>query len=1101
MKKLLLLLIPFLFLKLNAQEDKGFLGIKNFGQEDFKSQLQNFIVKESGDHIIYIGNKEGLLEYRGGTWRKHQLPNLNDVTSIEIGPNGVIYVGGVEEFGYFSADTLLDNEYHLNVNLRYISLRDKLDSSIQNIGKIFSIGIHDGHIYYISDHSIFIWDGKTLVVRKSELKYRGIINYKGQLYIKLDQLGLQRIAGENFIQIKGIDKIMLIKETGDLDEQGKPKKIKVPKITAKIPFDAHWDLVYLKNSGFFLFQIKDDKVELKRPKVKPYEFPPYIDVTDVENIGNHNIAVSSSNGGIFILDYNLQLIRIINSKSGLTGNGVNDILFDHQHHLWAAREQGISRIKLEDNIETYEPKNSGYTGIIEAINRFNGDLYLISSSGGGFFKLHKPDQKGLPSSFNKIVDSLVKKPCYDAITFEMMGQKRMVIITYDDVVEMNEKGEFYKISPAIGWKLLQDKMDPARVWVGLDNGLASIYFDGEHFLWEGKVPGVNQQCRRMAQDNDGTLWAGSNLSDVVRIQNIQFVDHKIEKLDIKSFDEQDGLPDDNVINPKLIHGKIVFTTGLGIFNFNDKKSKFELDLRFKKFLNLMDPVKGKQCHRMVEDTDGNIWISSKNTDETRVQIYKLTLKRDSNIYNPLLVYEAKGVGEIFNSIFQDDGHMWFGSVSSLVNFSNLYQNKDIPLFTNHIHLVLGGNDTVFSGFVYYQDSLYTNQPANSISIIPYRNNTITFKYSSLLRNNEEGNSYSYQLEGFDDQWSEWSPRNEERFTNLSEGTYTFNVRVKDKMGNISSTISYRLRIEPPWYRTIWAYISYFLFFVAFVWGAINVSTRSLKKIIREATAEIQEQKDELEEKNQNILDSIHYAKRIQEAVTPKESQMTKYFPEHFVLWRPRDIVSGDFYWMMNKNNKTILAAADCTGHGVPGAFMSIMGISFLNQIANMPEVQNAADALNHLRHNVISSLNTEGSQTDTKDGMDISLCVYDFEEMVMEFSGAYNPLYMVRDGEITVVKADRMPVGVHDRMGNSFTNSKFTMMKGDVYYILSDGYVDQFGGPKGKKFMTKRFKNLILDIHKLPMAEQSRLLEEELLKWRGDIEQVDDIIIIGVRIV
>jgi len=406
-----------------------------------------------------------------------------------------------------------------------------------------------------------------------------------------------------------------------------------------------------------------------------------------------------------------------------------------------------------------------------------------------------------------------------------------------------------------------------------------------------------------------------------------------------------------------------------------------------------------------------------------------------------------------------------------------------------------------SGYEYINNHLYTSQQPDEIEIIKYKNNKLSFHYASLLRNNEEQILYSYMLEGFEDVWSKWDTRSEERFTNLPEGSYIFRVRAMDPMGNISNEATYRFDVLPPWYRTIWAYIGYFLFFVAFVWGAITVSTRSLKKIIREATAEIQEQKDQLEEKNQNILDSIRYAKRIQEAVTPTESQMKKFFPEHFVLWRPRDIVSGDFFWMMHKGNKVVVAAADCTGHGVPGAFMSIMGISFLNQIANMPEVKNAADALNHLRSNVITSLNQEGSETDTKDGMDISLCVYDFKEMIMEFSGAYNPLYMIRDGELSVVKADRMPVGVHDRMGKPFTNNKFTMMKGDVYYILSDGYIDQFGGEKGKKFMTKRFKELLLTIYDKPMEEQSRILEDTLLKWRGEIEQVDDIIIIGVRVV
>jgi serine phosphatase RsbU (regulator of sigma subunit) len=197
----------------------------------------------------------------------------------------------------------------------------------------------------------------------------------------------------------------------------------------------------------------------------------------------------------------------------------------------------------------------------------------------------------------------------------------------------------------------------------------------------------------------------------------------------------------------------------------------------------------------------------------------------------------------------------------------------------------------------------------------------------------------------------------------------------------------------------------------------------------------------------------------------------------------------------------ILAAADCTGHGVPGAFMSIMGISFLNEIANNKDVNTAAEALNHLRHNVITSLNREGSVTDTKDGMDISLCVFDFKNMMMQFAGAYNPLYMIRQGELAVIKADRMPIGIHERDSSPFTNMEFSIHKGDVFYILSDGYIDQFGGQEGKKFMTKQFKDLIQKIHDKPMLEQKEILWQTILEWRGEIEQVDDIIIIGVRVV
>jgi serine phosphatase RsbU (regulator of sigma subunit) len=220
-----------------------------------------------------------------------------------------------------------------------------------------------------------------------------------------------------------------------------------------------------------------------------------------------------------------------------------------------------------------------------------------------------------------------------------------------------------------------------------------------------------------------------------------------------------------------------------------------------------------------------------------------------------------------------------------------------------------------------------------------------------------------------------------------------------------------------------------------------------------------------------------------------------------VLWKPRDIVSGDFYWLAPRNNQLFVAAADCTGHGVPGAFMSIMGISFLNQIVGSPEAKNAADTLNMLRHNVITALNKEQSgATSNKDGMDIALCVFDLGKKQVEYAGAYNSLYIFRDGELLETKADRMPIGVHDRDSIPFKNNIVDLKSGDQLYMFSDGYIDQFGGPKGKKFMTKRFKKFLLEITNLTMTEQKERLWENIVEWRGEIEQVDDIIIIGIRI-
>lgn len=223
-------------------------------------------------------------------------------------------------------------------------------------------------------------------------------------------------------------------------------------------------------------------------------------------------------------------------------------------------------------------------------------------------------------------------------------------------------------------------------------------------------------------------------------------------------------------------------------------------------------------------------------------------------------------------------------------------------------------------------------------------------------------------------------------------------------------------------------------------------------------------------------------------------------PEHFIFFKPRDIVSGDFYWMERIGNKLILAAVDCTGHGVPGAFMSILGVSFLNEIVTKAHEEAANEILNKLRVSVKSTLSQSGTENETKDGMDMALCVIDYDTMIMEFAGAYNPLYLIRNNELIQYKGDRMPIGSHIVEKGSFTNHKIELIKGDVFYIFSDGYMDQFGGDKGNKFSSKAFKQLVLEMHKNSMAEQLVLLEDNFENWRGQINQIDDVLVIGGRI-
>ena len=264
--------------------------------------------------------------------------------------------------------------------------------------------------------------------------------------------------------------------------------------------------------------------------------------------------------------------------------------------------------------------------------------------------------------------------------------------------------------------------------------------------------------------------------------------------------------------------------------------------------------------------------------------------------------------------------------------------------------------------------------------------------------------------------------------------------------------------------------------------------------------EIIRQKDIIEQKNQSITDSIQYASRIQTAVLPPAGFLSDWGFDNFILFKPKDIVSGDFYWGMQKEGKTVIAAADCTGHGVPGAFMSMLGHAFLDEIMNTRILEDAATILNTLRDEVINTLKQRGMIGETRDGMDISMCIIDRESGKLEFAGANNPLYYIRDNHLIKIQGDKMPIGIHVSTISPFTNNSIPIREGDLIYLFSDGYADQFGGPKGKKFMYRPFQDLLLEIHKEPMERQKELLERKFHDWRGDREQVDDVLVIGLKI-
>lgn len=263
---------------------------------------------------------------------------------------------------------------------------------------------------------------------------------------------------------------------------------------------------------------------------------------------------------------------------------------------------------------------------------------------------------------------------------------------------------------------------------------------------------------------------------------------------------------------------------------------------------------------------------------------------------------------------------------------------------------------------------------------------------------------------------------------------------------------------------------------------------------------IQHQKEQVEEKNKEITDSINYANRIQQALLPSERFLAEHLKDYFILHLPKDIVSGDFYWALAHHNRFYVATADCTGHGVPGAFMSMLNISYFNEVVIGKNTVEPDLILNEVRREVIHALNPRGTVNESKDGMDCVLCAFDLEQMHLDFAAANNPLWLCRNGEIIDYAGDKMPVGKHDKEDQPFTRTSVALQKGDIIYTFTDGFADQFGGPKGKKFKYKQLHDVLLEICHMPMGRQKQHLDEVFSQWKGMLEQVDDVCIVGIKV-
>jgi serine phosphatase RsbU (regulator of sigma subunit) len=449
-----------------------------------------------------------------------------------------------------------------------------------------------------------------------------------------------------------------------------------------------------------------------------------------------------------------------------------------------------------------------------------------------------------------------------------------------------------------------------------------------------------------------------------------------------------------------------------------------------------------------------------------------------------------GIETKSNAVFKTpSGDFWFGTSNGAIN---LRQSK---LFTKGLYPLT---------HILGMQVNYEPRAMESGMKLNYKERSVVFNYYSICLTNPDVVRYKVKLDGADNDWRPVTDQTSAIYSALPPGKYTFNVIASNSEGLWNKEpATFQFIIKPPFYLSWWFILISVIVIVISVISYIKIREQNLvrEKIIleekvRERTAEVVQKSQIIEEKNRDITASIRYAERIQRAMLPRE----EYYPDLFVLYMPKDIVSGDFYWMYDNGDSLLIAAVDCTGHGVPGAFMSIIGHNSLNKVVREYGLTRPSAILDQLNTEVNKAI-LQSQEKGINDGMDLTLIAYHKKTGKVELAGAYNPLFQVRNGEVFVHKTDRFPIGMHTlEQKKSFTNIELDIRPGDMLYMSSDGYADQFGSAEAKKFKTVNLKRILSEIYSLPVAEQKIRLEKEILDWKGDLPQIDDIMLIGIRI-
>jgi len=1094
-----------------AQANKnGVPIVTNYEHSITKGSEQNWCVTQDHRGIMYIGNNnKGVLEYDGVEWRRIPVPRDPIIRSMVCGDDGIVYVGAVSEFGYLTPDR--------SGNMQYRSLSDTIDQEKFPFGDVWRTYYHHGKIYFSTYNLIFVYDNTKDVLTKITTPEYTFFSFliDSTLYSSSYGSGLMRYENGQFAMVPG----------------GEFFREKI--VTGLVYFDQTRVLAGTLGNGVFLLDRNQGTIDRSFIDTELNEYFREGNVSHIRAF-EENFVVSGFNG-VVILNRDGEASEIISENEDLIDKNVPFVYYndgmEQTSPLWIANYMGISKLEPTNPFRVFT-ESSGIEDFVTDIKSFKGSLYISTFNG-----LYYKSSSSTGTSFVPVAGTegeLIRH----LMVFRPSRNREFLIASSD--------ANTYVIDP---WKkvsvleeLIQNPPENLSEQEEYAGRFAVLDPDNSEVFYTGRTRIVEVQYRRGRWNEKSRI---RELKDEILLNKVidkygflwTSSDEWVARIDInekndpskKFFYKENGLPsdEDNRVFLDPESKEVLIGTTDGFYRYN-----YFHDTIFRDTIhNLILPPGKNLVMAFYRDHDGDYWYSFENEKLGWTElvagdrglglevIHDKTFQRLANTSSDV-IYSSK------------EDEVWFGKSDRLYHFNKSYvRNDSLPFLTLIRRVSLNTDSLIFKGSHFTEDqagelSLSLSQSLQNMPEIKYSLNNVGFWWAAPFFEQEEEILYSYKLEGFGNEWSEWESTPFKEFTNLPHGSYKLEVKALNVYGNESLPASYSFTVLRPWYAHFLAFLVYFLLAGLVVYIIIKLYTRRLKQenlrlegIIQERTAEIRRQKEEL-------TDSIEYASRIQRALLPPERLMDEHSIDHFILFRPRDIVSGDFYWIGSKNGRLLIVAADCTGHGVPGAFMSMLGMTFLDEIVIKSEVSSTNEIMDQLREHVITSLRQSGkiNEDSTKDGMDLAMISLDLKKQEFQYSGAYNPLYLVRklkrsekakisrEEELDLprgsiyndkhllmqIRADQMPIGISEK--NLPFNATTFKDEGYSIYMFSDGYLDQFGGPRGKKFMSKNFKKLILELQSVPLKEQGTAMEKVLTGWMGEISQIDDILVMGLKL-